>query len=101
MPFIAFCVAAKRRKRRTESDLDLINQVEQVTTLVLERPASRYAAIPSEGITDAVEVLVFLIRQLLDWLLYGCRNSQEGARGRLFAKRRGHCKGTQACRPSN
>jgi hypothetical protein len=53
------------------------------------------------GITDAVEVLAFLIRQLLDWLLFGCRNSQEGARGRLFAKRQGRCKGAQAYRPSN
>jgi hypothetical protein len=36
-----FPVAAKRGKRRTEPDLDLIKQVEQVTTLVLEGAARR------------------------------------------------------------
>jgi hypothetical protein len=54
--------------------------VEQVTTSALEGPASRYVAIPSEGITAAVEVLVFLIWQLLHWLLFGCKNSQEWPR---------------------
>jgi hypothetical protein len=34
-------VAAKRGKRRTEPDLDLIKQVEQVTTLVLAGAARR------------------------------------------------------------
>jgi hypothetical protein len=43
----------------TEPDLDLIKEVEQVTISALERPAWRFAAIPSEGITDAVEALVF------------------------------------------
>ena len=62
---------------RTEPDLDLIKQVEQVAISALERPAWRYAAIPSEGITDAVEGLVFLISRLLHWLLSGCKNSQE------------------------
>jgi hypothetical protein len=39
------------------------------------------------GITDAVEVLVFLIWQLPHWLLFGCRNSQPGAaEDGLFAK---------------
>jgi hypothetical protein len=38
---------------RTEPDLHLIKQVEQVTIPRLERPAWRYAAIPSEGTTDA------------------------------------------------
>jgi hypothetical protein len=61
----------------TEPDLDLIKQVEQVTAPALERPGWRFAAIPSEGITDAVEVLVFLIWQSLNWLLFGCKNSQE------------------------
>ena len=70
---------------RTEPDLDLIKQVEQVTTLVLEGPARRFARIRSIGITDAVKVLVFLIWQLLDWLLFGCKNSQERL-GNLFAK---------------
>lgn len=34
-------VAAKRGKTKTEPDLDLIKQVEQVTTLVLEEAARR------------------------------------------------------------
>jgi hypothetical protein len=69
---------ATRVGGRTEPDLDLIKQVEQVTTSDLEGPAWRFPGIPSVGITHAVEVLVFLIWQLLDWLLVGCRNSQEG-----------------------
>ena len=35
-------MAAKRGKRRTEPDLDLIKQVEQVATLRLEAPARRF-----------------------------------------------------------
>jgi len=69
--------AAKRRKRRIEPDLDLIKQVEQVTISALKGPAWRFAGIPSTGITDAVNVLVFPIWQLLPWLLFGCRNSQQ------------------------
>ena len=65
---------------RTEPDLDLIKQVEQVTMSDLEGPAWRFAGIPSVGITHAVEVLVFLIWQLLNWLLFGCENSQEWPR---------------------
>src|SRR5580693_4565364 len=64
----------------TEPDLDLIKQVEQVTRLALEGPAPRFAGVPSVGITGAVEVLVFLISQLLHWLLFGCKNSQEKPR---------------------
>ena len=59
----------------------------EATTLALERPAWRFAAIPSEGIADAAEVLVFLIWQLLHWLLFGCRNSQE--RPKAICLRRG------------
>jgi hypothetical protein len=65
---------------RNEPDLDLIKQVEQVTIPGLERPAGRFAAIPSDGMTEAVEVVVFLIWQLLHWLLFGCINSQERPR---------------------
>ena len=89
------------RSRRKAPDLHLIKQVEQVTRSVLERPAQWSRQCSEQGITHAVEVPVFLIRQLLDWLLCGCRNSQEGVRGRLFAKRQGRCKGAEACRPSN
>jgi len=38
-----FAVSAKRGKRRAEPDLDLIKQVEQVATLVLEGAARRSA----------------------------------------------------------
>src|SRR5580692_8670807 len=64
----------------TEPDLDLIKQVEQVTRSALEGPAPRFAGVPSVGITGAGEVLVFLISQLLHWLLFGCKNSQERPR---------------------
>jgi hypothetical protein len=61
-------------------DLDQIKQGEQVTTLGLEGPAWRFAGISSMGITHALEALVFLIWQLLHWLLFGCKNSQERPR---------------------
>jgi hypothetical protein len=32
------------------------------------------------GVTDAVEILIFMIWQLLHWLLFGCKNSQKGPR---------------------
>jgi hypothetical protein len=44
-------VAAKRGKWRTEPDLNLIKQVEQVTTLVLEGHARRFARVRSIEIT--------------------------------------------------
>jgi len=86
-----FAVAAKRRKRRTEPDLHLIKQVEQVTISALKGPAWRFAGIPSTGITDAVNVLVFPIWQLLPWLLFGCRNSQQ--RPSATCLRRGNATG--------
>jgi hypothetical protein len=81
----------KRRKRRTEPDLHLMKQVEQVTISALEGPAWRFAGIPSTGITDAVKVLVFLIWQLLPWLSFGCRNSQQ--RPSATCLRRGNATG--------
>jgi hypothetical protein len=68
-------------------DLDQIKQGEQVTTSALEGRAWRFAGILSVGITDAVEVLVFPIWQLLHWLLFRCKNSQE--RPRATGLRRG------------
>jgi len=47
-----------------------------VTKSALEGPTWRFARIPSMGVTDAVEILVFLIWQLPHWLLFGCKNSQ-------------------------
>jgi hypothetical protein len=64
--------------RETEPDVQLIKQVEQVTTSALEGLAWRFAGIPSMGVADAAEILVFLIWQLLHWLLFGCKNSQKG-----------------------
>src|SRR5271169_2192861 len=87
-------VGGSSTDRETEPDLDLIKEVEQVAASALERPAWRFAAIPGEGIADAVEVLVFLFWQLLHWLLFGCKNSRSG-RGRSV------CEGAvrQCCRP--
>ena len=68
--------AVLRPMGRTEPDLDLIKQVEQVTISALERAAWRFEAILREGIADAVEVVVFLVWQFLRWLLFGCKNSQ-------------------------
>ena len=64
----------------TEPDLDLIKQVETGDKVGFGRTAPRFAGVPSVGITGAVEVLVFLISQLLHWLLFGCKNSQERPR---------------------
>ena len=58
-----FPVAAKRRKRKIEPDLDLINQVEQVATLRLEGPARRFARISEYGIIGAVVIRVLPICQ--------------------------------------
>jgi hypothetical protein len=78
---------ASRAVGRTEPDVHLIKQVEQVTTSALEEPAWRFAGIPSMGVTNAVEILLFLIWQLPHWLLFGCKNSQE--RPRATCLRRG------------
>jgi hypothetical protein len=86
---------------RSEPDLRLLKQVEQVTNIDFGRTGPALCQDSEHGDHRRGRVLVFLIRQLLDWLLFGCRNSQEGARGRLFAKRQGRCKGAHAYRPSN
>jgi|SRR5271155_770357 len=73
----------------TEPDLDLIKQVEQVTTFVLEGPARRFARIRSIEITGAAAILVFLIWQLLAWLIFRCKKQPKqpgAAEGDLFAK---------------
>jgi hypothetical protein len=64
--------------------------------------------IPSMGVTGAVEILGFLIWQLLDWLLFGCKKQQKQREGDLFAKgqsgnaagphRQFHEPGHMACR---
>src|SRR5580704_6672997 len=67
---------ASRAVERTEPDVHLIKQVEQVTKSALEGPTWRFAGIPSMGVTDAVEILVFLIWQLPHWLLFGCKTAK-------------------------
>jgi hypothetical protein len=73
----------------TESDVHRIKQLEHVTMSALGGPTWRFARIPSMRVTDAVEILVFLVWQLLLWLLFGCKNSQKRAEGDLW----------QCCRP--
>src|SRR5580704_8258844 len=68
------------RSGTTEPDLVLIKQVEQVTNFVSGRTAPALCRGSQTGITAAVEVLVFLIWQLLRWLLFGCKNSQDLSR---------------------
>jgi hypothetical protein len=68
------------RSGTTEPDLVLIKQVEQVTNFVSGRAAPALCQGSQTGTTDAVEVLVFLIWQLLRWLLFGCKNSQDLSR---------------------
>ena len=65
---------------RTEPDVHLIKQVEQVTTSALGGPT--WLQDSEHGVTASVEILVFLIWQLLNWLLPGCKNSQTSRRGR-------------------
>jgi hypothetical protein len=69
-----------QRLGRTEPDVHLIKQVEQATTWLWKGPAWRFAGNPSVRIRDAVEILAFLIWQLLHWLLFGCKNSQDSPR---------------------
>ena len=61
----------------------MIEQVEQLTRLALEGPDRRFARIPSVAITGAAEVLVFPIRQLVEWLLFGCKKQREQRRERF------------------
>jgi hypothetical protein len=74
--WVQIAKTAGRAVGRTEPDVRLIKQVEQVITSALEGPTWRFARILSMRVTDAVEILVFLIWQLLHWLLFGCKNSQ-------------------------
>src|SRR6201984_3754468 len=64
-----------------EPDVHLIKQVEQVTTPALEGPCGASPGFRALGVTDAVEILIFMIWQLLHWLLFGCKNSHTARRG--------------------
>jgi hypothetical protein len=78
--------------RRTEPDLDLIKQVEQVTTFVLAG-ACQDSEHRDQG---AVEVLAFSIDHYLISLMFGCKEQQKqlgAAGGNPFAKRQsGKCR---------
>ena len=56
----------------------------------------------SMGVTDAVEILVFRIWQLLHWLLFGCINSQNIQKRQSWhaagPNRRFHEPGPMGCR---
>jgi hypothetical protein len=105
--WVQIAKTASRAVGRTEPDVRLIKQVEQVTISALEGPTRRVARIPSMGVTAAAEILVFLIWQLLHWLLFRCKNSQKTP-GDLLAKgqsgnaagpnRRFHEPGHMGCR---
>jgi hypothetical protein len=81
---------ASKAVERTEPDVHLIKQVKHVTKSALEGPMWRFAPASEHGGTDSVEIFVFLIGQLLHWLLFGCKNSQNIQKrpGDLFAKGR-------------
>jgi hypothetical protein len=81
--WVQIAKTAGRAVGRTEPDVHLIKQVEQVTTSALgptrRRLWDRRGAPPRSrawGVTDSVGILVFLIWQLPHWLLIGCKNSQ-------------------------
>jgi hypothetical protein len=72
-----------------EPDLDLIKQVEQVTTLVLAVTGPALCQIRSIGITGAVEILVFPNWQSSVWLIFRYRKQRKqpgAAEGDLFPK---------------
>jgi hypothetical protein len=59
--WVQIAKTASRAVGRTEPDVHLIKQAEQVTISASEGPTWRVARIPSMGVTDAAEILVFLI----------------------------------------
>jgi hypothetical protein len=78
--WVQITTTAGRAVGRTEPDVHLIKQVEQVTKAALGGPTRRFPGIPSIRVPDAPKILVFLIWQLLHWLLFGCKNSQKRPR---------------------
>jgi hypothetical protein len=66
--WVQIAKTASRAVGRTEPDVHLIKQVEQVRTSALEGPTWRFAGIASMGVTNAVEILVFPIWQLPHWI---------------------------------
>src|SRR5437016_9150839 len=75
---------------RTKPDLDLIKQVEQVTTLVLEGPARALCQDSEHRNHGGAVIFVFLVWQLLAWLIFRCKKQPKqprAAEGDLLAKR--------------
>ena len=69
----------------TEPDVHLVKQVEQVTILVLEGRARRFAGIPCMGITGAAEVLVF-ITAIVGLAVISLQKQPGAAEGAWFVK---------------
>jgi hypothetical protein len=67
---------AGRAVGRTEPDVHLVKQVEQVTTSAFGRTDVAFRLDCEHGGHGRAEILLFLIWQLLHWLLSGCKNSQ-------------------------
>ena len=72
---------------KTQPDVHLIKQVEQVTKSALGGPMWRFPRDSEHGVTGSVEILLFLIWQLPYWLLFGCKKQPkhpEEAEGDLW-----------------
>ena len=59
--WVQIAETAGRAVGRTEPDVHLIKQVEQVTKAALGGPTRRFPGIPSIRVPDAPKILVFLI----------------------------------------
>jgi hypothetical protein len=90
--WVQIAKTANRAMGRTEPDVHLKKQVKQVTTSALEEPAWRRQD-SERGVTNAVEILVFLIWQLPYWLQKRPKQPEEAGRP--------VCEGAvrQCCRP--
>src|SRR5262245_49497310 len=86
--FFNFPVAAKRGRPKTEPDLDLIKQVEQVTILVLEGLAAicEDSEHRDHGGGSDPRISNLAIIGLADISLQRQRKQPEAAEGNLFAK---------------
>src|SRR5205085_10664521 len=72
-------------------DLQLLKQVEQVATFVVEGPAGQDSEYGGSG--PRIYTALVFIQQLWVWLLFRCRNSQEGPRASVGEGRSGNAIG--------
>jgi hypothetical protein len=82
-------LTALQRVRKTEPDLHLIKQVEQVTTLVLEGPARPLCQDSEHRNQGTIVIIVFRVWQLSARLIFRCKKQPKqpgAAKGDLFAK---------------